>query len=380
MKNLRLHYFLTDFSVGTILIWLPIYCRASIGFTETEIGTLYLIGGIVSIIGSLINGYLAQKISDERKILNFGLISLILGAIVLSSAKTFIVIALGFMLVFYLKNILYVIGDEITISYLQSQGEDDFGKIRSFGSLGWGANFLLNGTLFAVDQRLIFVSLLIASVTLLINSFFLPHVKRSAELKYEFKDTKKLFKYKNYLLFVLATGLMWSAVNNMQAFVQYDLQDLGGSLQIFAYINTSIVLFDMLIMRYSSQILEKIGSRNYFFLYMTILFTKYLILLSFDSPMMIYAAVLFDPFFFGMMIPFSSLFIKNEIPRNLSTIALMLMHVFDVLLVSIFAQIDGIIYHFFGGDMVYTIMITTTIIVIFLGTKIKFPVKKQKEF
>lgn len=372
MKTLKLHYFLTDFIMGISLIWIPIYCRTFLGFSETQVGTLYLVGGVMSIFGSLINGYIAQKIDDERKVLNYGIISLIFGAIFLAIFKSFIGILLGFICIFYLKNILYIIGDEIALSYLKQQEKKDFGKIRSFGSLGWGANFIINGTLISIYPKLIFVSFLISACVLLINSFYLPHVVPDKEFIYKLSDTKKLWKYKNYILFLLAVSLMWSAANNMQTFIQYNLEDMKGSLQIFAYVNSLVIIFDMGIMRYSTQILEKIGGKAYFFIYMFVIFAKYLVLYMFASPIIIYSAVLFDPVFFGLMIPFTSMFVKSEIPRNLSTIALMIMQVITIFLVAIFAQIDGYIYQSFGSSFVYLIMLITTVIVILIGTKIKF--------
>ena len=165
---------------------------------------------------------------------------------------------------------------------------------------------------------------------------------------------------------------MWSSINNMQTYVEYTLVDSGGSLVVFVFLNALIIFIDISIMRSSSAILSKIKGENYMRLYLTLLATKFLIILIYPQPIVIYISVLIDPFLFGLMIPFNALFTKQEIPKSLSTIALMLVVVCSNLLVSILSPFYGYLYQSFGPRTVFGLMFCVTIVAMIISTKINF--------
>ncbi len=375
MNWFKLYYMMVDFNVGILLVYLPVFLRSYFGFTELQIGQLYLWAGIVAIIGSMINGYIAQRINDERKVVQVGAIMMLLSIIALYINHTFMFTLLIFTFLFFMRSTIYVIGDELIINYLAVNPSlnIEFGKIRSFGSLGWGLNFLVNGIIITVAPNLLIVSWLIAAMLLLVASFKMPlsNVKHEAE-KFDKHKFKQLLSNRSLMIFIICNGLFWGTINNMQTYSQFMVQDLGGTLGIYGLMNSIILVVDFIVMNNSTKVNNRLGNKRYYRFIGFLLLVKYIIIMFAFSPVLIYVSVLIDPFFFGLMVPFSSKYIKTIIDPSASTIALSMEKVLSQLAAAIGSIIFGYVYSVYGGSYVFAIMVGAVLVNIILSTMIEF--------
>ncbi len=375
MNWYRLYYMMVDFNVGILLVYLPVFLRSYLGFTEIQIGQLYLWAGIVSIIGSMVNGYIAQKISDERRVVQIGSLMIIASIFALYFYHSFAFTLVIFTSLFFMRTTIYVIGDELIINYLEQHPDlaIDFGKIRSFGSLGWGLNFLINGFIISYAPEMLIVTWLIAAFLLLFASLKMPlvNVKHEHE-KFEIKKIATLLSNRNFMIFILCNALFWGTINNMQTYSQFMVQDLGGTLTIYGLINSAILIVDFLVMNNSPKINDKLGNKKYYRLLGILLFGKYVLIMLAKDPTLVYISVLFDPFFFGLMVPFTSKYIKRLISPNLSTIALSMEKVFVQISAAIGSIVFGYVYSSYGGQYVFMIMVILVILNLILSTLIDF--------
>lgn len=375
MNWYKLYYMMVDFNVGILLVYLPVFLRSYFGFTELQIGQLYLWAGIVSIIGSIVNGYIAQRISDERRVVQIGSIMMLVSIIALFFNHSFQFTLLIFTLLFFMRTTIYVIGDELIINYLASNPElnVDFGKVRSFGSLGWGLNFLVNGIVITIAPKLLVVTWLIAAILLLVASIMMPlvNVKHQIE-KFDGSKFKALLSNRNLMLFIICNGLFWGTINNMQTYSQFMVQDLGGTLGIYGLMNSLILIVDFIVMNNSPKVNKRLGNKRYYRLIGILLLIKYIIIMFAFEPTLIYISVLIDPFFFGLMIPFSSKYIKTIIDPSSSTIALSMEKVLSQLSAAIGSIIFGFVYSMYGGSYVFAIMTFAIIINLILSSFINF--------
>lgn len=375
MNWYKVYYMMVDFNVGILLVYLPVFLRSYLGFSELQIGQLYLWAGIVSIIGSMVNGYIAQKISDERKVVQVGSLLMILSIIGLYFYHSFIVTLFIFTFLFFMRTTIYVIGDELIINYIASKPElnAEFGKIRSFGSLGWGLNFLINGIVISIAPQFLIITWFSAAVLLLISSIMMPlvNVKHTAE-KFDLSKFKILLSNRSLMLFVICNGLFWGTINNMQTYSQFMVQDLGGTLGIYGLMNSFILIVDFMVMNRSTKVNKRLGNKRYYRLIGCLLLIKYIIIMFAFSPVLIYISVLIDPFFFGLMIPFSSKYIKTIIDPSSSTIAMSMEKVLSQLSAAIGSIIFGYIYSMYGGSYVFAIMVGAIIVNLILSQFIVF--------
>ncbi len=375
MNWFKLYYMMVDFNVGILLVYLPVFLRSYFGFTELQIGQLYLWAGIVAIIGSMINGYIAQRISDERKVVQVGAVMMFLSIIALYINHTFMFTLFIFTFLFFMRSTIYVIGDELIINYLAVNTElnIEFGKIRSFGSLGWGLNFLVNGIIITVAPKLLIVSWLTAAILLSIASLKMPltNVKHEAE-QFDKEKFKQLLSNRSLMIFIICNGLFWGTINNMQTYSQFIVQDLGGTLGIYGLMNSIILVVDFMVMNNSTKVNDRLGNKRYYRFIGLLLLVKYIIIMFAFSPVLIYVSVLIDPFFFGLMVPFSSKYIKTIIDPSASTIALSMEKVLSQLAAAVGSIIFGYVYSVYGGSYVFAIMVGAVVINILLSTLIDF--------
>lgn len=366
---------MVDFNIGILLVYLPVFLRSNLGFTELQIGQLYLWAGIVSIIGSIVNGYIAQRISDERRVVQLGSIMMLLSVIALIFKHTFTFTLLIFTFLFFMRTTVYVIGDELIINYLQSKPElkVDFGRIRSFGSLGWGLNFFINGIIISLAPKLLVVSWISAAALLLLASVMMPlvYVKHEAE-KFDRQKFKGLLANRSLMLFIVCNSLFWGTINNMQTYSQFMVQDLGGTLGIYGLMNSLILIVDFLVMNKSQVVNERLGNKRYYRFIGCLLLVKYIIIMLAFDPLLIYISVLIDPVFFGLMVPFSSKYIKSIIDPSSSTIALSMEKVLSQLMGAIGSIIFGFVYTVYGGSYVFAIMVLAIIVNLILSSFIDF--------
>lgn len=375
MNWYKLYYMMVDFNVGILLVYLPVFLRSYFGYTELQIGQLYLWAGIVSIIGSVVNGYIAQRISDERRVVQLGSVMILISIIALFFNHTFMFTLFIFTFLFFMRTTIYVIGDELIINYLASKPElnVDFGKIRSFGSLGWGLNFFVNGIVITVAPKLLVVTWLIAAILLLVSSIMMPlvNVKHEAE-KFDFTKFKALLSNRSLMIFIICNGLFWGTINNMQTYSQFMVQDLGGTLGIYGLMNSIILVVDFIVMNNSPKVNAKLGNKKYYRLIGILLLVKYIIIMFAFDPTLIYISVLIDPFFFGLMVPFSSKYIKSIIDPSSSTIALSMEKVLSQLSAAIGSIVFGFVYTMYGGSYVFAIMVGAVVVNIVLSSFIEF--------
>lgn len=375
MNWYRIYYMMVDFNVGILLVYLPVFLRSNLQFSELQIGQLYLWAGIVSIIGSIVNGYIAQKIKDERRVVQVGSIFMILSIVALYFYHSFYFTLCIFTFLFFMRTTIYVIGDELIINYLQAHPnlKIDFGKIRSFGSLGWGLNFFLNGLIMSFAPQFLIVSWFIAACLLLLASFKMPLalVEHNVEA-FCFKKFKDLLKNRNFMIFIICNGLFWGTINNMQTYSQFMVQDLGGTLGIYGLMNSVILIIDFLVMNQSPKVNYRLGNKKYYRLVTYLLLTKYILIMLAFNPILIYISVLIDPFFFGLMVPFTSKYIKKIISADISTIALSMEKVFAQLSAAFGSILFGYIYTLYGGNFVFAIMVGVLIFIFILSSFITF--------
>lgn len=376
MNSLRIHYFLTDFISGIILICLPIYFKVAVQLSAFEVGIIYLVGGIISVICALISSIIAQKIKIKKRILNLGLIFMISGIIyfnillIITGSITFNQALIGSSLIFSMRSLLHILGDELTITYTKINKKANYGKIRSFGSLGWGANFLIMGIVLIFLTKWFMTIFLLSGLFIWFNSFYLPTNQTKEQLEFKFQDLKKILRMPNFLVYLVINTLLLSVLNNMNIFVEYTIIDNGDNLSWYYILSIIFITVDMLTVHYSSTILKKLKPRKYLLTFILLLNLKLIILILFAKTILLYIVILLDAIIWGLFIPFTSSFINSETSSNLLTILFMLAYSCALIFTSIFSPIFGYLYDKLGSSATFISMFILISIALILAQKL----------
>ncbi len=206
--------------------WAPVlseYLINNLGFNGFQVGVIYSLLPLATIIAPFIGGQIADRYFSSQKVVAF--LQLTGGALlVYISTVTEYRTMMGLMLVY---SLLYAPTLALTnsIAFINlKKSEKEFGYIRVWGTIGWIVAGLVL-TLWRITSKsfepIAFVgdTLLLAgifSIIMGIQAFKLPHTppKKEAVKPWAFLEALKMMKDKNFLIFIIiafvvATELMF---------------------------------------------------------------------------------------------------------------------------------------------------------------------------
>lgn len=206
--------------------WAPVlsaYLQNNLGFNGVQLGIIFSLLPLATIISPFIGGQLADRYFASEKVIAF--LQLLGGVILIAIANIKDFPTMMWMMLLY--SLIYAptlaLTNSIAFVNLENS-EKDFGAIRVWGTIGWiAAGWALAGwrTLGKSPSGIAMKgdTLLLAGVFSLVMgviSFFLPHTppKKEANRPWAFLEAVKMLKNKNFLIFsiisfVVATELQF---------------------------------------------------------------------------------------------------------------------------------------------------------------------------
>jgi nucleoside transporter len=195
--------------------WAPVlsaYLGEVLGFSGAQVGFIYSLLPIATIIAPMIGGQLADRYFPTQKVIAFmqlaGGIILLLGAAVQSYA------AMVWVMLIYCVVYAPTLALTNSIAFINlKSSEKDFGKIRVWGTIGWiAAGWGLAGWRllaksapnFAVKGDTLFLAGLF-SILMGILSFGLPHTppKKEGTKPWAFLEAVRMLKDRDVLIFTI---------------------------------------------------------------------------------------------------------------------------------------------------------------------------------
>ena len=194
--------------------WAPVlsaYLIRDLGFSVAQVGWIYALLPLATIISPFIGGQLADRYFSSEKVIGF--LAFTGGILLLIVSRT-----TDFNVMFWLMLaycILYAPTLALTNSIAMinlDDSEKEFGGIRVWGTLGWiTAGWLLTGwrslaadSVAPIVQGDTLVLAGIASIVMGLQSFTLPHTppKKEGVKPWAFLESVKLLKVKDFAIFV----------------------------------------------------------------------------------------------------------------------------------------------------------------------------------
>ncbi|MCK4821840.1 MFS transporter, partial [bacterium] len=206
--------------------WGPVlsaYLINDLDFTGTQVGVIYSLLPLATIISPFVGGQLADRYFSSQKVIAFLQLSggvLLLFIATVSEYSTM-------MILMFLYCLLYAPTLALTnsVAFINlKDSEKDFGKIRVGGTLGWiTAGLLLSGWRLAAGSNEVFAfqgdTLLLAGIISILmgfHSFTLPDTppQKKGASPWAFLEALKMLKNKNFTIFliisfVVSTELMF---------------------------------------------------------------------------------------------------------------------------------------------------------------------------
>ena len=194
--------------------WAPVlssYLLNDLGFSGSEVGWIYALLPLATIISPLIAGQVADRYFASEKVIAF--LQLGGGVLLLLAARITDFDTLAVVMLFYC--LLYAPTLALTNSVAMINMEDsekEFGAIRVWGTLGWiAAGWMLTGwrwfgetdALSTMQGDMLFLAGVL-SLVMGLQAFLLPHTppQREGVSPWAFLESLKMLKVKDFAVFV----------------------------------------------------------------------------------------------------------------------------------------------------------------------------------
>lgn len=222
---LRAFTFSIFMASSVVVSYLPLYYQA-LGFTSVQIGLLYSIGPLISIVSNLFWGLISDRLGTLKKVLILLLCAQIILSLILSQFASFGSVVPILILFYFFYFPIFPLNDSFSIVTAQAQGKSFIG-IRVFGSIGFAVAALLFGMVLRTAGAIYTVWVLVFIGVLSLSIAFFLTDKRAALKKMEFSGLWAVLRQREVLLFFLFVLLLAIAHRLNEAFLGVTLTGLG---------------------------------------------------------------------------------------------------------------------------------------------------------
>ena len=194
--------------------WAPVlsaYLINDLGFSGGQVGWIYALLPLATIVSPFVGGQLADRYVSTEKVIAF--LSLTGGAllIVVSRTADFTMMSVLMLVYCLLYAPTLALTNSIAMINLRDS-EEEFGRVRVWGSMGWiAAGWMLTGWRWLADSTAVPIvrgdTLLLAgalSVVMGLQAFTLPHTppKREGVSPWAFLESLKMLRVGSFAVFV----------------------------------------------------------------------------------------------------------------------------------------------------------------------------------
>lgn len=207
---------------------------AQLGFSSSQIGLLYALGPMISLVANLMWSIASDKYRTIKKIMLLLLIGQIVMSSILSVSTQFSAIILVITIFYFFYYPVFPLSDTIAINAAKRYNKN-FITVRIFGSIGYAFFALTIGYVLSLlgSSRTMWVTIAIAAFALLITLFIKDQASPVAKM--DMSGIWGILKQKELLWFFGCVFSLAIAVRMNDAFLTVTLNDLGASENIIGW-------------------------------------------------------------------------------------------------------------------------------------------------
>jgi len=337
LKMLLFHFHATN---TIILSFLPLYLKYK-GLTGTEIGWVLAIGPFASIISQPFWGYLSDKYKTVKRMLIISVIGMLIFSIVFFQMDSLLAILVFGAFFYFFSSPVGALSDSLAQRRANELGIS-FGRIRTWGSVGFAFSSLIVGELLArFGIEFIVWPYVILGTALLLIAFSIQDVEADAD-PVRFSDIKKLIGNKRFVLFLFFMMFITIGHRANDSFIGIYIAELGGSeglvgISWFVGVISEAAVFALAALWFRK--LHPIG----FIIIASILYTiRWFVYGTATSPYLIISLQFLHGLTFGVFYVAAFDYITRIIPKLLQSTGHLIFY-------SVFFGVSGIIGSLGGG-------------------------------
>ena len=322
--SLKVFYLFSFFAVGSLTPLLSVYLANEAGLSGIEIGTIMSVGPIVMIVFQPFWGIVCDWSGRPAKILAMtSLLAGVFGLGYLLFDHYLLIVSVAVALAIFQSAIIPV-SDSITLQYT-TKIKSNYGKIRLFGSLGYGVAVFVMGKLSEsfMGPSVIFYAFFFGLLIAASLALRLPEDPPGEKVKL-FGGMKELITMKRFLIFLAITFLLFGP--NLANNVYYGLfvEARGGTYTGIGIAFLLAVLSEIPFMRIAGTWIHKIGLLPITLLAGTASLVRWVLYFTEPSLATVYVSSIIQGFSLGLFIPAALQYIREVVPVRITVTAITL--------------------------------------------------------
>lgn len=378
LRQARLYYVFTDFFNSILLVFLPLFIKLFYKYSDDTFGTILLVAGFFAIGGIVLGHFMVKLLKNEKYVLMIEFILMALAIMLLYFNVNVIVVGGAVGLCYLNRMAMYTIGDNLMVE-IAKQKQLAFGKLRSFGSIGWGLSFFLNGFLIVNFPRIFLLVWLVLVMIAIINMAFLPKLNREAVTSGNIKY-RELFKYKNVLKYLVLSTIIYVLLYSVPPFINLRILELKGRIEIYSLITAFFVILEFVMIYFANEYRKRVHDKYYLMTIGGFLTLKMFLIYSAASAVLIYLTALFDPIIFGLILSFNAAYLKQSSAVALNGLTLNIFGVLSLLFIALSAKFSTYLMAMFDLQNLFIFYLILAVLSFILPAFFKINDYSHEEF
>jgi PPP family 3-phenylpropionic acid transporter len=336
-----------------------------LGFSKQEISTVVTMYSISSLLGQIFIGYLVDKFGRIRKIMfMFVSVGIIIGSLITFSTNHWLIYLLLCVWGFCVAGTI-PLSEAWIINTLSSFNEQkNFGKIRGFGSIGYGLSGVLIGSLLQNFGWGIYHWYIIGAVILTLIIVFYMTIPKVSNLKSGQDDFHKaksdvsfkeglaeIFKIKPLFVMIGIVFMYFFAVKGVYSYLGVLLSDFGGgplSLGFTYFFDASPEIITFFL---SARLMKRFKTKNLILIGVILQIIRFVVIIIFKNAIAVILMGSLSGFAFGLVATSYKTYIYELAPEKYKTSCMSISETIIGLSGIISAPIFGLMFTTIGTNM-----------------------------
>jgi MFS transporter, PPP family, 3-phenylpropionic acid transporter len=227
--SLKGFYLFCFLGFGSLFPLLGVYFKDEVGLSGTEIGTLMSISPVVMIFAQPIWGVITDYTRRPRMILSLTLLITAIGGYFVLYLDSYVWLLLLLVAFSFFQSALIPVSDSILLNYVQKENKQ-YGNYRLFGAVGFAVAVYIAGKL-AESLGIQVIFYLFTGILIFSMLFVVKMPKENQSLKTDMrKGINQLMKMPSFLVFLIATFLVFGPILANNFYFGFYIQETGGTL------------------------------------------------------------------------------------------------------------------------------------------------------
>lgn len=311
--------------------WAPVlsaYLQNNLGFTGSQLGIIFSLLPLATIISPFLGGQLADRYFNSEKVI--GVLQILGGILLIVTASVTSFQQMMWLMLLYCLVYAPTLALTNSIAFVNLRNsEEEFGAIRVWGTIGWiAAGWILAGWRWlAKSPEGIAIkgdTLLLAGIFSLIMglySFSLPHTppKKDAAKPWAFLEAIKMLKDKNFLVFAIISFVVATELQFYYVLTSPFLtQAVGVNQKSVSLVMTIAQIAEIFVMAFMlSWALKKFGMRNTLTLGILAWPIRYIIFVIGKPSWLVIASLALHGFCYVFFFTAAYIYVDNIAPKDI---------------------------------------------------------------